>query len=69
MKIGAFMSGAVMINQKERTVVSGSYVVSFHPKMTGKSITTINGNCYIDGYELVKGEWKKTFWALWHKYF
>lgn len=63
------MSPPVFVNQKNRTVVSGSHCVSFHPKMTGKSITTINGKCYIDGFELVEGEWKRTFWAMWHKFF
>ena len=67
--MGAFTSGAVIVNSNERTVVVGKYVVSFHPKMTGNSITTINGKCYIDGYELVEGKWKRTFWGLYHKLF
>jgi len=67
--MGAFMSNNVFINSKDRVVVSGSYVVSFHKKMTGKSITTINGKCYIDGFELVNGKWRRTLAAFWHKYF
>ncbi|MEK4427651.1 hypothetical protein MHB54_00175 [Paenibacillus sp. FSL M7-0802] len=67
--MGVFMSGTIFVNTEKRSVVSGSYVVSFHPKMSGKNITTINGKCYIDGYELVEGKWKRTFWSLWHRIF
>lgn len=63
------MNGTIFVNTEKRSVVSGSNVVSFHPKMSGKNITTINGKCYIDGYELVKGKWKRTFWSLWHRIF
>lgn len=31
--------------------------------------TIINGHVFIGGYELVNGEWKKTFRAFWHKVF
>lgn len=32
-----------------------------------KSVTTVNGKIYIDGYEFIDGQWKKTLMALWHK--
>lgn len=67
--MGAFCNGTVFVNSKERVVVMGSQVVPFHKNMRGNNITTINGKCYIDGYELVKGKWKRTFWALWHLIF
>jgi hypothetical protein len=67
--MGAFMSGAIFVNTELRTVVAGSYAVGFHPKMTGRSVTTINGKCYIDGFELIEGKWKRTFWATWHRIF
>ena len=68
--MGSFSSGSgVIVNSKNRTVIIGSEVVAFHPKMLGNNITTINGKCYIDGYEYVNGKWKKTFWATWHKFF
>lgn len=35
----------------------------------GHISTVINNKVYIDGYELVNGEWKKTLRALWHKWF
>lgn len=32
-----------------------------------RSVTTINGKVYIDGYEFINGQWKRTLMALWHK--
>ncbi|WP_374964593.1 hypothetical protein [Lysinibacillus sp. RS5] len=67
--MGSFSSGGVMVSSKNRKVAFGSKVVDFHPKMTGHSIKTVNGKCYIDGYEFVRGKWRKTFLATWHKLF
>jgi len=63
------MSGSVFVNQQKRVVVMGDKVIPFHRKMTGSSVTTINGKSYIDGYEYKNGTWKKTFKALWYKHF
>ena len=52
----------IMINGKQVPPVPdkrGSY----------KSVSTINGKVYIDGYEFVNGYWKKTLRALWYKWF
>ncbi|MDP9675380.1 hypothetical protein J2W97_001363 [Paenibacillus jamilae] len=57
------------MNTEKRSVVSGSYVVSFHPKMSGKNITTIDGKCYIDGYELVEVNGKELFGRYGTEYF
>ena len=35
----------------------------------GHNSTIINDKVYLNGYELVNGEWKKTLRALWHKWF
>ena len=35
----------------------------------GHNSTIINNKVYLNGYELVNGEWKKTLRALWHKWF
>jgi hypothetical protein len=59
-------SKTIFVNSVTRVVVTGSEVVQFHKRMTGRSVTTINGTCYIDGFELVNGKWKRTFWAIWH---
>lgn len=67
--MGAFISGHTFVNTKDRTVLRGNQFVKFHKNMTGKSITTVNGKCYIDGYELKNGKWKRTFMALWYLIF
>jgi hypothetical protein len=48
--------------------INGKYY-KFNNKMTGKSVTQINNEVFIDGYEVVNNAWKKTFRAMWHKYF
>ena len=53
-----------------KIIINGEQV----PPVPGKNgkynnVTTINGQVYIDGYEFVNGQWKKTFRALWHKWF
>lgn len=35
----------------------------------GNKSTIIDGKVYIDGYELINGQWKRTIKALWHKLF
>lgn len=35
----------------------------------GYCSTIINNKVYIDGYEFVNGEWKRTLRALWHLWF
>lgn len=40
------------------------------PKRDNNStITMVNNKIYLNGYELVNGQWKKTLRALWHKWF
>lgn len=60
--------GCVISNGK--IIINGEQV-SPPPGKNGKyhSITTINDQVYIDGYEFVDGQWKKTLKALWHKWF
>lgn len=66
--MGAFSSTPVFVNKEKRTVVFGPHHVSFHPKMSGNKVKVVDNQCYIDGFELVNGKWKVTFWSLWHKY-
>ena len=35
----------------------------------GCNSTIIGEKVYLNGYELIDGEWKKTWTALWHKWF
>lgn len=65
----AHIDGVISVNQRNKTITIGNKVYPFPKGMTGSNITTINNKSYIDGYELVNGEWKKTLRALWHKFF
>lgn len=57
------------VDSKHRyAYVNGKYY-KFKDKMTGKSITQINNEVFVDGYEIVGNVWKRTFRAIWHKYF
>jgi len=38
-------------------------------KCKNNNVTQINGKIYINGYEFINGEFKKTLTALWHKLF
>ena len=57
--------GIVVIGNK--VIINGKELPPCPSK--GRNITTINGKTYIDGYEYKKGKWRKTFKALFHKYF
>lgn len=35
----------------------------------GHNLTIINDKVYLNGYEFIKGRWRKTLKALWHKWF
>lgn len=35
----------------------------------GNNVTVVNDNVYIDGYEYIDGEWKRTFKGLWYRWF
>lgn len=55
-------------------VVSGNEVTINGVKMPpcpakGHNSTIIDNKVYLNGYELVNGEWKRTLKALWHKWF
>ena len=65
----AHIDGVISINQRNKTITVGDNVYPFPKGMTGNRITTINNKSYIDGYEFVNGEWKKTLKAFWYKYF
>jgi len=50
-----------------RMILNGKEI----PKQPVESnnVTMINENVFVDGYEYKDGKWKKTFRALFHKYF
>jgi uncharacterized protein YxjI len=58
---------SAIINARKRVTIINGKEIPFHPKMSGNSMTTINGKSYIDGFELINGEWKRTLKALWYR--
>lgn len=36
---------------------------------SGHNSTIVNNKVYLNGYELINGQWKKTLKALWYKWF
>lgn len=68
-------------NIKNSTISSNSGVVIIGNEVTingvkmppcparGHNSTINNNKVYLNGYELINGKWKKTFKALWHKWF
>lgn len=50
-----------------KLIISGKEVQKPPTKMN--STTMINGEVFVDGYEYKDGKWKRTFRALFHKYF
>lgn len=58
-------SGVVVIGN--RVIVNGIEMPPCPAK--GHNSTIIDNKVYLNGYELVSGEWKRTLKALWHKLF
>lgn len=55
-------------------VISGNEVVVNGVKMPpcpgkGHNSTIINNKVFLNGYELINGEWRKTLRAFWYKWF
>ena len=63
-----------VISSNSGIVVIGNEVTINGVKMPpcpsrGHNSTIINNKVYLNGYELINGEWKKTLRALWYKWF
>lgn len=66
-------------NYENKIINSGVYVIGNEVIINGVKMppcpakghnsTIINNKIYLNGYELVNGQWKKTLRALWHKWF
>ena len=61
--------GGIIVLQNQRKVIMNNIEYDMPKGMRGNNVTTINGKSYIDGFELVHGEWKRTLKALWYKIF
>lgn len=63
-----------VISSDSNIVIIGNEVIINGIKMPrcpakGHSSTIIDNKVYLNGYELINGEWKRTLRALWHKWF
>jgi hypothetical protein len=52
-----------------RVWINGEEFPPVPTKRSGHSITQIDDQVYIDGYEFKKGKWTMTLKALWHLWF
>lgn len=52
-----------------RVWINGEELPPVPTKRKGSSVTQIDDNIYINGYEFKKGKWKRTLKALWHLWF
>ena len=62
------------ISENLGVVVIGNEVIINGVKMQpcpakGHNATVINNKVYLNGYELIDGEWKRTLKAMWYKWF
>ena len=60
---------SIIVSQTKKQITVGDKTYPFPKGVRGNSISTINNRSYVDGYELIDGEWKKTLRALWHIFF
>ena len=53
----------------KKVFMNGKLLPPVPYKGKNHSVTTIDNNVYIDGYEWTGTKWKRTLKALWYKYF
>lgn len=58
-------NGVVVIGNE--VIINGVHMPPCPGK--GHNSTIVNNKVYLNGYELVNGQWKKTLRALWYKWF
>lgn len=59
-------NGSVIVNGR-KVYKSGKELTD--APTSGKSVTVINGDVFIDGYEFVRGKWRRTLRAIFHLFF
>lgn len=59
----------VVVVVGNRVWINGEELPPAPTKRNGHSITQIDGQVYIDGYEFKKGKWTRTLRALWYMWF
>ena len=58
-----------IISSYEDGMIINNKKIPFKKGMTGNNVSMINGSVYIDGYELVGDNWKRTIKAIWYMIF
>ena len=58
-----------IIDIKNRKIIKNKKVYDIPKHIRGNNITQIDGKIFIDGYEFVNGQFKRTLKALWHLFF
>lgn len=58
-----------IIDIKNRKIIKNKKVYDIPKYIRGNNITQIDGEIFIDGYEFVNGQFKRTLKALWHLFF
>ena len=58
-----------VISDKRTVMVNGTEIPLPPTTEEGRSISIINDEVFVDGYEWKNGKWQKTLRALYHKYF
>ena len=58
-----------IINSREKWIEINGVKYSFPKGVKGHSISQIDNHIFIDGYEFVNGQFKRTLKALWHLFF
>lgn len=60
-------SDGVVVNNM--TVLIEGKTIPFPKDVTGNNVTISDKEVFVDGHELIDGEWKKTLKGLWNRYF
>ena len=58
-----------IVNSREKWIEINDVRYNFPKGVKGYSISQIDNHIFIDGYEFVNGQFKKTLKALWHLFF
>lgn len=54
---------------KNRKIIKNKKEYDIPKHIRGNNVTQINGEIFIDGYEFINGQFKRTLKALWHLFF
>lgn len=58
-----------IVNSREKWIEINGIRYNFPKGMKRHSISQIDNHIFIDGYEFVNGQFKRTLKALWHLFF